>query len=454
VRQRTSRKGDEVRWSGTRPSVPLLLAASLLLAACAPVDGPADRAPDRTPVVVDETLGVVRVAPGSPVFVRIVLDGEGDPESLGPVLEAAFRTAVEDFGAVQQGFRIELGDVVTSDCSRATGEQVGRELAAATAEEGVVGVLGPQCTATLLGLQAQVAAAGMVVVTSRPQELSLTEGPDGLIAQDRVEGTWRTAPSLLREARTAAEYAIEDLGLDRAATIHDGSVESAALVDAFRRRFEALGGTVVVARRTDATLTGDDDAAAVARTALLDAIAGGQVGALFLPIGEAELIAVGDALAERPRLASITRITTSAAATPSFLAEESALGMLYTGPVLDFTDAVSAVTGMSASQTLERVSASSGTGSPAGWWAYAYDAATLLMKAIEDSSLIDVDGSFVLSRAELREALARTTIGGLTGTVRCSGLGDCAAPGIAIRSHEDPSARMLAQLPVLGVLGD
>ncbi len=112
-------------------------------------------------------------------------------------------------------------------------------------------------------------------------------------------------------------------------------------------------------------------------------------------------------------------------------------GHLLTGPVLDFPDAVSAVTGMSASQTSERISAVSGVRTPAGWWAYAYDAATLLLKALEDTSLIDVDGTLVISRSELRDTLGRTTFGGLTGQVVCGPLGDCAPRRIAIRAHDD-----------------
>jgi branched-chain amino acid transport system substrate-binding protein len=438
----------------TRRAAIQTLAVATLLAACTPVEGPAARAPERGPVEVDASLGVVRVQPGSPVVVRIVLDVEGDVEALAPVLEAAFRTAVEDFGAVQQGFRVELGELVPTSCDRGSGETVGTALADAAAADGVVAVLGPQCTETLLGLQDRASAAGLVVMTSRPQELTLTETVGGVVGQDRAEGTWRTAPSSLREAQAAAEFAFGELELTRAATVHDGGIASNALADAFRTRFEALGGTVVVARQVDDRIVGETEGSASARAELLDAIAPADVQVAFLPLPQDMLLAVNGGLRERTRLAGITRLTTSAAATPELLASEASLGLVLTGPVLDFSGAVSAVTGMSASQTLERVSAASGSRQPSGWWAYAYDAATLLLKAIEDASLIDVDGTFVLSRAELRETLARSAIGGLTGPVRCSPLGDCAAPLLAVRSHEDPAATSLGDLVLVDVIGD
>ena len=443
-----------MRSGGGRAST-LLLACALALGACAPVDGPAERPPDREPVRVDESLGVVRVQPGSPVEVRMVLDVDGDAEELAPVLEAAFRAAVEDFGAVQQGFRVHLGEVVATGCDRASGERVGRELAESVTIEAVVALLGPQCTSTLLGLQGPASAAGLTVITSRPQASTLTQGPDGVIGQDRAEGVWRTSPSALAEVRAAAQHAVTDLELGRAVTLHDGSIESKALAEAFRLRFEAIGGTVVLDRELDPAVTGEDEeVAGEALDALLDAVASSEPDVALIALGGDELLTVADGLAGRSRLARIVRMTSSASATSEVLGDDASVGLLVAGPVLDVGDAVSAVTGMSASQTLERVSASSGVRSPAGWWAYAYDAATLLLRAIEDSSLIDVDGSFVLSRAELRSTLAGTSLGGLTGEVRCSPEGDCAARRIAIRERGEDAATSLGELPVVATIGD
>jgi branched-chain amino acid transport system substrate-binding protein len=430
------------------------LAVTVLLGACAPVDGAADRPPDRPPVQVDASLGVVRIAPGTPVGLRIVLDGVEDPEGLAAVLEAAFRTAVEDFGAVQQGFRVDLGQAITTGCSGEDGVRAAQSIIDAPDAEQVVGVLGPQCSATLLGLQGPASAAGLTVVSPRPSDLTLTVGADGVVGQDRAAGMWRTAPSLLQEAQAAAEHAAEGLGLSRAVTLHDGSIGSTGLASAFRTRFEALGGTVVVDRLVEADLTGDDEARAeAALDALLDAIVDGTVDVAFLPLPIDMLLALADGWADRSRLAGVTRLTTSVAGVADFLGDAASEGHLLTGPVLAFPDAVSAVTGMSASQTSERVSSMSGVRAPDGWWAYAYDAATLLLKAIEDSSLIDVDGSLVLSRAELRATLARTTFGGMTGQVSCSPFGDCAARRTAVRAHDDASIDTLAALPVVAELG-
>lgn len=381
----------------------------------------------------------------------MVVDTEGSNEDLAAVFEAAFRAAVEDFGIVQQGFRVDLGAIVETDCTREGGERAARSLA--DLDDRIVGVLGPQCLATLLGLRSML-DDGMAVITPRIQEQSLTVAADGSTASDRMEGVWRTSPSMVHEAFAAASHAAVDLEHSRGAILHDGSAESRELADAFRLRFEALGGTVVVMREVEDDLASSESDVMIDLVAsLLGTVAAGDVDVAFLPLPRDLLLPIAQGWSEQGRLRGITRIATSASADAAVLADDAVLGHLFTGPMLEFPDAVSSVTGMSASQTGERVAATSGISAPSGWWAYAYDAATLLLKAIEDASLVDVDGSFVLSRAELRQGLGRTSFTGLTGSIECTALGDCAAPIIAIREHEDTNITALAALPVVATSG-
>ena len=448
-----------------RPTATVLTMLALTVAACTPPASDTATPPDRPPVVVDTSLGVVRIDPGASLRIVMVLD-EGDAESLAPVLEAAFRAAVEDFGAIQQGFRIDVGEVVTADCDVESGARIGAALAADV--DGVVGVLGPQCTGTLLGLQEPAATAGLVVLAPRATLATLTTAPDGTAGPDRAEGTWRTVPSELAEARAAARHAVEDLGATRAIVVEDGSVVGAGLVAAFRTRFEELGGTVVLddSIRPEVVLgmSAEDGseariAAEGALDALLDdaAVTGADVA--FLPLTGDVLAALLPSWSERSALDDIPRIATGRAlgddlSAPDLLEPSTTLGLLLAAPVLDASEAVSAVTGMSGSQTLERVVATSGVADPPGWWTYAYDAATLLLRAVDDASLVDVDGSLVLSRAELRSTLARTAFEGLTGPLRCGPLGDCAATRIAIHQHEEPTAVALRDLPIVSIVTD
>ena len=422
-----------------------------MLVGCAPVE-PAEPTVDAPPVVVDETLGVVRVAPGSDIALRVVLDGEEDPEGLGDVLEAAFRAAVEDFGVVQQAFRVDLGRRVTTTCDRDDGA---RAATVVLEEMDVVGVLGPQCTSTLLGLQAPISEQGLVVVSPRPSAVGLTVEADGTAGQDRTEGVWRTSPSLLSEGRAAASHAAEDRELFRAVVLHDGSGESIAVATGFQRRFESLGGTVVLEREvTPDLLAGDEEGAAPERDELLDAIVASSPDVAFLPLAPELLLELSAAWSGRSALAAVTRIATSRAAVPAFLADVDSIGHQLTFPALDPGDSISAITGMSSSQTRERVESSAAAPDAPAWWAMAYDAATLLLKAIDDTSLVDRDGTLVISRAELRATLARTSFQGLSGRIGCTPTGDCAAGRILIHAHEDPAQATIDEVPVIADIID
>jgi len=425
----------------------LVVAAALVTSGCSSdVSTPTD-APDRPPLQIDTTLGVLRVPAGEPLRIALVLDATGDAEDLGPVLEAAFRAALEDFGPVQRGFRAVLDDMLDSACGADRALTIARTLAE---DEDLAAVLGPQCGASLLGLQGPLSDAGLLIVTPRTMEADFTSAPAGGPGIDRAEGVWRTSPSALDEARAAATYARLALDADRAATFHDGTDASAALVAAFRERFESLGGTVVVAQVLDPSIGRDEvEGTDPAIGELLDATVTGSPDVAYLPLEPAQLLALADDWEGRARLRSVPRIIGSRAATADLLGDPASEGHRIVAPRLTFPDATSAVTGMSGGQVLERVSGLSAVRSPSGWWAHAYDAATLLLRALEDASLVDADGSLVISRSELRQVIARMTFDGLTGSVACAPLGDCSSRRFVVQAHDDASLTELALLPVL-----
>jgi len=427
--------------------------AVALVSACGSLDEDSvSEQPGRAPVRVDGSLGVLRVADGDPLRIGLVLDTTTD-DGLAAVLEAAFRAALEDFGPVQQGFRAHIDPVIDSGCDRAVAARIGDDLAT---DELLGAVLGPQCSSSVLGLQGPLSDAGLLVIASRPTDSTLTAAPDGLPAQDRTAGLWRTSPTQLDEARAAAVFAFEELESRRAATFQDGSIGSAALVAAFKERFELLGGTVVVGTTVapDAGTGGDggegstdaDDAAAAEMAQSLSDVADARPDVAFLPLAPAQLLTLAPGWDDRAALRSVRRVTTSRAATELFLGDPDSVGHLIVTPKLGFPEATSSVTGMTSSQVEERVSSLSGVRTPSGWWAYAYDAMTLLLRALEDVSLVDVDGSLVISRSELRDTMSRLRFAGLTGDIACSGLGDCSSRRFEVHSHEDADLATISEL--------
>ena len=80
------------------------------------------------------------------------------------------------------------------------------------------------------------------------------------------------------------------------------------------------------------------------------------------------------------------------------------------------------------------------------YWPHAYDAATLLLSAIE--SVGERRGNrLYVNRAALRRAIMETQgFQGLLGTLSCDEFGDCGTGGVSICHHTDPSIKEPADL--------
>ena len=72
------------------------------------------------------------------------------------------------------------------------------------------------------------------------------------------------------------------------------------------------------------------------------------------------------------------------------------------------------------------------------FWVHAYDAATLLLSAIESVG-VEMGDTLYVDRAALRDALTETKdFGGLLGTLSCDAFGDCGSGDVSIYHHTDP----------------
>jgi len=416
-----------MRRSVRRPGRPaaLLTALSLLAGACTG-EGPADDVAAPEPVVVDESLGVVRLAPGERIQLRSIVDaevGDGADPALDALVHTALLVALEDFGGIQ-GFRVDLGDPIAADCSPEGGAAAATQV---LERADVVGVFGPSCTASLITALFPLGGSGMVVLSATSTAPELTQSPFGEAGVNRSPAFHRTSPNALVEAIAAARFATEELDLQRAVTIEDGSARSAGMAAVFRATFESLGGTVV---RTSVVVPSADPADELA------AIAATDPDLVFLPLPPERLLSVLEAWSGTAGSSGTVRIATGLALDPEFLRDPRSQDLYLPGPWLGFADAQSAITGMSAAQAIERIGSTLANEDVAGWWAHAYDAMTLLLRAIDDAALVEADGTLVISRADLRRALRAPGFTGMTGRVECDEFGDCGSRRSIVRLRD------------------
>ena len=382
-----------------------------------------------------QSLGTVEVGAGEAVQIRSLLSLTG-ASSLGASLRNGIELAVRDYGDLH-GHAIELGAALDSGCAPETGRESARRIAA---DARVVGVIGTSCSAAAVAVSPLLSAAGLVMVAPSNTSPVLTSDLAGNPGSDHHPGYFRVSNNDLYGAVAVADFAYGQLGLRRMASVHDGDPYTTALVSAFGAAFRDRGGEVVASAGID---KGDTDL-----TAVLSEFAAAGPDGLFFPL----FVAEGSAFAQQARtfdgLEGATLITGAAMLVSNFLAEPHSEGIYLAGPESSHGASVNVATGKDAAAVLAEFQATHGAPT-SPYWAFAYDAATLLLTAIEAAAVAE-HGKLTVDRAALRAALTATQdFQGITGVLSCDAFGDCGTGRINIYHHRDSRTTDAAQVPVV-----
>ena len=380
-------------------------------------------------------LGAVELAPGDAIQIRSmhVLTGLGElgvPSHRGVVL------ALADYGPIK-GHDVSMAAGLDSLCT----EEGGRAAAnTVTGDPRIVGVIGPSCSVAAAAASPILSAAGLVMVASSTTSPSLTSDFRGNAGSNYHPGYYRTASNDLYEARAVAQFAYNELRLRSMAAIHDGDPYTSGLTGAFATTFEELGGSVDIATVS----RGDTDMVPV-----LTQIAAGSPDGIFFPLFQKEGAAIVRQLGQIAGLEDVTLVGGAALLTPEFLAIPESEGIYFPGPELSFGDNTNEATGKSGDTLIADYRERYGETPTSAYLAHAYDAATILLRAIEEVAVVDGDTLYI-DRARLREALTATTgFRGILGVISCDEFGDCGTGRLHISHHTDPSVTDIAELPVV-----
>ena len=391
---------------------------ALLVAACGSDDDPQD--------FDAGILGAVEIGAGQAIQIRSMLSHTGAPV-WATTPRNAIELAVRDTGDVP-GRKVELGEPIDSMCSGAGGKAGALQITADPRQ--IVGVLGTSCSGAAVTASPLLSGAGLVMISPLNESPGLTSDLSGNAGSDFYPGYFRTANNSLYSAHLVAEFAYRELGLRRMVTVDDGDAYTMGLTVAFDDAFRALGGEVVADHRIEKLQTDMTD--------VLAAIATAEPDGIYFPLFEEEGTRFVEQAEDLPDLEDVTLISDSALLTASFLSTSQSLGIYYAAPSpIDDTN-VNEVTGKSRGEVLAAYRAMYGE-PEVTYWPHAYDAATLLLSAIESVGERRGDRLYV-DRAALRDAIMETQIfQGLLGTLSCDEFGDCGTGGVSIYHKTDPS---------------
>ena len=380
-------------------------------------------------------LGAVEVARGEAIQIRSmhVLTGLGD---LGAPSQRGVAMALADYGPIK-GHGVSMGAGLDSLCT----EEGGRAAAdAVIGDPRVVGVIGTSCSVAATAASPILSEAGLVMISASNTAPSLTSDLRGNAGSNYHPGYYRTTNNDLHKARAVAQFAYNDLGLRRMAAIHDGDPYTTGLTGAFTTAFGELGGSVAVA----SVSRGDTDMVPV-----LTQLAAGSPDGLFFPLFQEEGSAIIRQVGQIAGLEDVTLIGGAALLVSEFLAIPESEGVYFPGPESSFGGNTNEATGKSGDALVADYRERYGEASTSAYLAHAYDAATMLLRAIDEVAVVDGDTLYI-DRARLREALAGVAgFRGIIGVISCDEFGDCGTGRVQIVHHTDSGVTDIAGLPVV-----
>lgn len=392
-----------------RSRVPVALAVvALVAAACAPDE---DEGPE---TFEPGELGAVTVEADDPIKIGVVQSITGDTASLGQDQVRAIDLAIADRDGELLGHPVET-QVEDDGCAAEAGTTAAQAL---VADPQIVGVLGTSCSGAAVPAMEILAETGIVMISGSNTSPSLTSDLEGTVNAANQKGYFRTAHNDIVQGQAAANFAFEELGAQRAATIHDGDPYTEGLATAFGTSFTELGGEVVLAT---AISKGDTDMRPV-----LTEVAAATPDIVFFPIFQPEADFIVQQAKDFPALANTEKMMgADGLLSDTFVVIAETEGMYFSGPATP--------TGSAYEEFVGAYEAEFGEAPIQAFHAHSYDAANVLMNAIEEVAFAEDDGTLQIDRQGLMDALYTTEgFEGLTGTLTCDEFGDCADPKIDI----------------------
>ena len=366
----------------------------------------------------DDELGCVEVGPDAPVVVGAMLTVSGAVSLYGEDTRGGIELAILARDEMLLGHEIVL--VVEDDlCTAEGGQSAAQRL---TADETIVGIIGPTCSSAAQGAMSIVSDAGMLTISPTNTSPILTNN-DIESGGIHRPGYFRTIPNDIFQGAMVGQFVAEVLQAERLATIHDGGTYAEELSGIVAATFADRGGEVVF---EGAVSVGDTD-----MSAILTEIAASSPDVVFFPLFPPESEFLAAQLVNIPGLEDSTMVTADSSLVASFPKNtgEAAIGLYISGP---------SVTGAAYEDFLVAWDEEIGGEPPSGFHAHAYDATNLLLNAVEAVAQESDGGGLLIGRQALRDAIfAVENYVGLTGELTCQDespfAGDCASStGLAV----------------------
>ncbi len=369
-----------------------------------------------------DDIGCVEVAPDDPILLASSLVISGANAELGLDSQHGVDIAI-DFAGDVLDHTVEV--IHEDDGCNAEGGQTSATKIVSNPE--IIAMIGTSCSGAGVPAAKIISDAGYAMVSPSNTAVALT---DPLISWQ--PGYLRTAHNDSVQGKAMADFAYGDLGIRKAAAIHDGDPYTSGLAQVFVDSFEFLGGEIVAFEAEAADATNVEP--------LLTTIAASEPEfiyyPLFIPLGSL----ITNTIHNIPGLEDVIIAGADGLQSPSFYENTVGThnGMYLSGPDLSFSNT------FYEDEFLPAYRDKYGTEPTAPFHAHSYDATMLVLEAIKEVAQVGDDGTLLIGRQDLRDALYATSeYEGVTGILTCNDVGDCAFPQITVSVLNDSAVEVI-----------
>jgi branched-chain amino acid transport system substrate-binding protein len=362
---------------------------------------------DKTPEECEEEGACVVIEEGDPIRLGVGAPMSGDIEADGLDAQRGVEIALADAGEFE-GYMYEM-DPKDDEGDPDVADDVAQEFAD---DESIVAIVGHAWSGATLAALPIYEDARIPVVSQSATNMTLT--------QQGFEVFNRVIASDLFQGDLVAEVLYTDMGARSLAVIHDDSAYGEGLADRVEELFAGLGGTVVV---SEEITTGLSDYGGVLTT-----IAAATPDSVFFGGYDQELAVLLNQCAAAG-LDTIPWLGADAVLGGAILtgAGANAEGLYATGPA---TPAESAAKTAFDAAYLDGYGEEAGSLTPFSW--FAYDAASVIIAAIEDTAIVEGDTLYIPKEDLITAVRGTSGFQGLTGDITCDANGECKQGGFAL----------------------
>jgi branched-chain amino acid transport system substrate-binding protein len=398
---------------------------ALVASACSNDDDGGGTGGDTGTEPAEDEFGTIEVAAGEPINIGTLLVISGADAALGQdsqngaVLAADYLDGTFD-GADGQLLGHDIQWTHEDDLCSAEGGQAGAT--ALAADPSIVAVVGTSCSSAALGV-ADVVTSEKGILLFSPSNTN-----PALTSEEAHQPFYaRTAHNDRIQGAVVAEFAFNEQGATKMATIHDESPYTEGLTAAAAVNFEAAGGEITV---QDQINSEDTDF-----KPLLRSIAEGDPDVLYAPVFVAACSLIMKQAADI--MPDVTIMGSDGCMSSDTLknAGDAVDGVFLSSPDIS----VFQEGDFYSNEFIPAYQEEFGSEPTSVFHAHSFDATNVLFDAIEQVAVENDDGSLSIPRTALRDAVFATSgYEGMTGVITCTELGDCATD-VTIGIFEGPN---------------